>query len=383
MIGWSRLIWKSDMYLINQRHTKALAHRAKLDILRSLKVPKNGIDFYSNDYLGLTRSKEFRTLLLEAIHTDPTLLVGATGSRLISGNSVYAMQTEAFIATKHKAAAALLFPSGFMANLALFSSVPQRGDTLLMDEFIHRSVRDGARLSAAKCYKFRHNDLNQLEQLLKKNKGTVFIAIESLYSMEGDFADLEAIVALAERYQAALIVDEAHAFGVFGYGLVAHKNLQDKVFATVVTYGKAMGLHGSTILGSHSLISYLVNFAAAFTYTTAMNDCHAMSLQKGYEFLTIHSELAQTLQQRILEFRTLDLPLLSAANSPIQTLLMPGSTAARALQKKLEEQQLLTFAIVSPTVKAGTERLRICLHAFNTQTELDQLIYSLHNYLTI
>ncbi|MDQ6479451.1 aminotransferase class I/II-fold pyridoxal phosphate-dependent enzyme [Dyadobacter sp. LHD-138] len=370
------------MHQINQRLNKALAHRTDLDMLRSLKAPKKGIDFYSNDYLGLTHNNEFHTLLLEAINTDPSLLVGATGSRLISGNSACTMQTEAFIAAKHKAAAALLFPSGFMANLALFSSVPKRGDTLLMDEFIHRSVRDGARLSAAQGYRFRHNDLNHLEQLLKKSKGTTFIAIESLYSMEGDFADLETIVALAERYQSALIVDEAHAFGVFGYGLVAHKDLQERVFATVITYGKAMGLHGSAILGSHSLISYLVNFAAAFIYTTALNDFHAVSLRKGYEFLAHYPELAQTLQQRILEFRTSGIPLLSAANSPIQTLLVPSSTAARALQMELEKQQLLTFAVVSPTVKAGTERLRICLHAFNTQAELDQLTYALRNYLT-
>lgn len=369
------------MLLLNQRLHKSLIDRTEQGILRRLKVSREGIDFYSNDYLGLSRHPEFQNMLLHSLTADPSLLTGATGSRLISGNTVQIMKAEHLIAQNHQAEAALLFPSGFMANLALFSSLPQRGDTLLIDEYIHRSVRDGARLSAAKYYKFRHNDLYHLELLLKKARGTVFIAIESLYSMEGDLAPLEEIITLTERYGAALIVDEAHAFGVFGYGLIAQKKMQDKVFATVVTYGKAMGLHGAAILGSRSLISYLVNHAACFIYTTALNAGHASSILQGYDFLAGHPQLAQTLQARIRQLYTTGLTTFSSSKSPIQILLMPSGSAAKALQNELEEQQLLTFAVVSPTVAAGSERLRICLHAFNTAKEVHQLSYSLQKHL--
>lgn len=371
------------MFQIEQHLLQNLAHRSDLDILRRLKSPKIGIDFYSNDYLGLARNAAFQSLLIDTLNAEPELLMGATGSRLISGNSEYTMQTEKFIAKQHNTETALLFPSGFMANLALFSSLPQRGDTLLMDELIHRSVRDGARLSAARCCKFRHNDLEHLEQQLKNASGRIFIAVESLYSMDGDFAPLEDLATLAERYHAALIVDEAHAFGVFGYGLIAHQKLQKKVFAVVVTYGKAMGLHGAAVLGNRSMTEYLVNYAAPFIYTTALNDWHSISIQKGYKFIEHHPELSQILQQRISQFKNIGFPSTSSANSPIQTIPVPDSKVLRALQKKLEEKKLLTFAAVAPTVKSGSERLRICLHSFNTSDQVEQLIESLKISLKI
>ncbi|MFD2940208.1 aminotransferase class I/II-fold pyridoxal phosphate-dependent enzyme [Flavobacterium notoginsengisoli] len=369
------------MFQIEEHFLKSLTQRSELDILRRLKSPKKGVDFYSNDYLGLACNSEFQSLLIETLNTEPALIMGATGSRLISGNSEYTMQTEKFITMQHNTEAALLFPSGFMANLALFSSIPQRGDTLLMDEFIHRSVRDGARLSTARCYKFRHNDLQHLEQQLKNASGRIFIAVESLYSMDGDFAPLEDLASLAEQYEAALIVDEAHAFGVFGYGLIAHKKMQNKIFAAVVTYGKAMGLHGAAVLGSQSMIDYLVNYAAPFIYTTALNDWHAISIQKGYEFIAHHPELSQILQQRINQFKNAGFTSTSSTSSPIQTILVPDNSAVKALQKELEEKQLLTFAAVTPTVKPGSERLRICLHAFNTSAEVELLIESLKTSL--
>jgi len=365
------------MFNLQLKLLSALTDRSNSDTLRSLKARKQGIDFYSNDYLGLTHNEEFKSKLIETIQERPNLLMGATGSRLISGNSECTMETEKWIAVKHQVEAALLFPSGFVANMALLATVPQRGDTILLDECIHRSVREGARLSAAQVYKFKHNDLNMLEDLLTKNNRTTFIAVESLYSMEGDFAPLKEMIVLAERYNAVLIVDEAHALGVFGYGIVAMNKLQDRVFATVVTYGKAMGLHGAAVLGSKTLIDYLINFAASFIYTTAFSDWHAVSIQKGYEFMATHSELAEQLQQRIATFRSCATPTSSHEKSPIQTILIPTNAAVKKLQYNLEEHRILTFAVVSPTVKEGSERLRICIHSFNTLKEINQLIHCL------
>lgn len=349
-----------------------LEKRNTENVLRSLKPKKEGINFYSNDYLGLAQNTTFQKILLQEINQQPHLLKGSTGSRLISGNSNFMMEVEAFIAKKHKVEGALLLPSGYLANLALFSAIPQRGDTVLIDELIHRSVRDGIRLSNAKGLKFRHNDLGHLEELLKKAEGSCFIAVESLYSMDGDFAPLEQLTALAERYNASLIVDEAHAFGVFGYGLVALKNLQKKVFATVVTYGKGMGMHGAAILGTQTMISYLVNFSSPVIYTTGSNDFHAMSIKKGYDFLENNSNLSQTLQENISEFRKSNLPTLSDPQSPIQIIPMPNISSAKRTQQHLENKGFLTFAAVAPTVKEGEERLRICLHSFNSKEEINQ-----------
>ena len=351
----------------------SLEKRNTENVLRSLKPKKEGIDFYSNDYLGLAQNTTFLGVLLQEINQQPDFLKGATGSRLISGNSNFTMEVEAFIAKKHNVESALLLPSGYLANLALFSAIPQRGDIVLMDEFIHRSVRDGARLSNAKPLKFRHNDLDHLEELLKKAEGNYFIAVESLYSMEGDFANLEQITEIAKKYSASLIVDEAHAFGVFGYGLVAQKNLQNKVFVTVVTYGKALGMHGAAILGDQKIISYLVNFSSPVIYTTGSNDLHAMSIKKGYDFLENNSILNQNLQDNISEFRKSNLPTLSDAQSPIQIVPMPNISSAKKAQQHLEHKGFLTFAAVAPTVKKGEERLRICLHSFNSKEEINQL----------
>ncbi|CAM4192637.1 aminotransferase class I/II-fold pyridoxal phosphate-dependent enzyme [Flavobacterium weaverense] len=351
----------------------SLEKRNTENVLRSLKHKKEGVDFYSNDYLGMAQNVPFQEIVLQEINQQPQLLKGATGSRLISGNSNFTMEVEAFIANKHMVESALLLPSAYLANLALLSAIPQRGDIVLMDECIHRSVRDGLRLSNAKSLKFKHNDLEHLEKLLKEANGNRFIAVESLYSMEGDFAPLEKLAVLAEKYNAALIVDEAHAFGVFGYGIVAQKNLHKKVFATIVTYGKALGMHGAAILGNQTMICYLVNFSSPVIYTTGSNDLHAMSIKKGYHFLENNSILNQNLQENISEFRKSNLPTLSDPQSPIQIVPMANVSSAKRAQQHLENKGFLTFAAVAPTVKEGEERLRICLHSFNSKEEIDQL----------
>lgn len=353
---------------------QALDKRKKEGTFRSLKVKPEGVDFYSNDYLGLARNKELQQLLLEQVQNNPALLSGSTGSRLISGNSSVATETEKLIAHQHNYESSLLFPSGYNANLALFSTLPERQDTIIVDEQIHRSVHDACMMSHAKKTKFKHNDLNSLEDKLRRTDGKCYIAIESLYSMEGDFAPLQEIAELAVKYSAGLIVDEAHAFGVLGYGMVAEHQLEHYVLAAVITYGKALGAHGAAILTSELIKSYLINFASPFIYTTSAQDVQWMSIRTGYDFLKTHPELSLKLQENIKIFKAQDIETFSSENSPIQAIIINDNQKLKMTQNALSEKGMLTYPIYSPTVKEGTERLRICLHSFNTEEEIIELV---------
>jgi 8-amino-7-oxononanoate synthase len=360
---------------------EALAKRKREGILRTLRSGQNGVDFYSNDYLGFAGNNDFQSLLLKTVQKNPALLKGSTGSRLISGNTSMITETEEFIAKEHQCESALLFPSGYNANLALFASLPTRHDTVIVDEKIHRSVHDGCKLSNAKKLKFKHNNCNHLEDILKKQSGTVYIAVESLYSMDGDFCPLQEIAELAEKYQAELIVDEAHAFGVFGYGLVHRFQLHEKVFATVVTYGKALGTHGAAILINNIIKSYLINFASPFIYTTAAHDFLWMSISRGYEFLNENKAASVQLQENISAFRKANLQTHSHENSPIQAIIISNNHKLRILAETLSDNGFLTYPIFSPAVKEGTERLRICLHSFNTEEEIIKLTKIINEFI--
>jgi 8-amino-7-oxononanoate synthase len=352
---------------------KVLADRRENGNYRSLKMQEEGIDFLSNDYLGIAGNKAFQQHLLELLNINPELLSGATGSRLISGNSLVYEQAEEFITKVHEVESALLFPSGYKANLALFSCIAGRHHTILVDELVHRSVHDGCALSYAQKKKFRHNDLNHLEYLLSRTTGSVFIAVESLYSMDGDFAPLQEIITLAERYAAWVIVDEAHAVGVFGKGLVHRYNLQNRVLATVITYGKAFGMQGAVVTGSNVLKEYLINFASPFIYSTAMQGYQVQGIIKAYQFLETYPHLENELQNNIEYFRKYQIHSLSQSTSPVQIVQFPTVEKLCKAVQELKQQKINTYPIFSPTVKAGSERLRITLHQFNSFTEIDEL----------
>nr|WP_315028775.1 aminotransferase class I/II-fold pyridoxal phosphate-dependent enzyme [uncultured Chryseobacterium sp.] len=355
------------------RFQEVLEKRKEEGILRSLKPLSEGGDFYSNDYLGLAGNQELRNILLHKINTDPKLLSGSTGSRLISGNTKIITDIESDIAERHRFPAALLFPSGYNANMALFSTLPSRHDTVIVDEQIHRSVHDACKMSNAKKLKFRHNNPEDLERILRRQEGHCYVAIESLYSMEGDFAPIREIADLVKKYNADLLVDEAHAFGVFGYGLIEKYQLQNQVLAAVITYGKALGSHGASILCSDLIKSYLINFASPFIYTTSAQDFQWMSIQTGYEFLEKHQELSERLHENIRIFRSQGLRSPSSEISPIQAIIIPDNRKLKMIQNRLSEEGFITYAVYSPTVKKGTERLRICLHSFNTEDDILRL----------
>lgn len=360
---------------------EALEKRKQAGILRTLRSRKEGVDFYSNDYLGFAKNKTFLDLLLKTVQENPELLKGSTGSRLISGNTSVVTETEECIAKEHQYESALLFPSGYNANLALFAALPNRHDTVIVDEKIHRSVHDACKMSNAKKIKFRHNDCGHLEDILKRQQGNIYIAVESLYSMDGDLCPLQEIADLAVKYNAALIVDEAHAFGVFGYGLVGRFHLQKNVLATVVTYGKALGTHGAAVLTNDVIKSYLINFASSFIYTTAAHDFLWMSIRKGYEFLNENNTAPSQLQKNVSIFRKGNIKSPSDENSPIQSIIIPDNHQLKMMAETLSDNGFLTNPIFSPTIKQGTERLRICLHSFNTEEEIVMLTKIINEFI--
>jgi len=336
------------------------------------------IDFSSNDYLGLSKSIELKKRIEAQVQKLRTGNVnGASGSRLLTGNYPLLEESEHYLAQHFNSESGLIFQSGYMANLAVLSALPGRGDTVLYDEQAHACMKDGIRLSAATRFPFLHNDLNDLEKKLSKAKGNIFVVVESVYSMDGDVCPLAELVRLCAPYDAAIIVDEAHSTGLFGpggRGLVNHLNLQDKITASVYTFGKAMGVHGAFVACHEQVKNYLIIFSRPFIYTTAP-DAHApIGMTESVKLIVENPQWEETLNHNIQYYRKRlnkndALPTYSA----IQSFLTPGNAQARQAAQTLTEAGFDIRPILAPTVKEGTERLRIILHRYNTTQEIDTL----------
>lgn len=364
---------------------KKLEERKAAGTYRSLKPESDLIDFCSNDYLGFARSPVLKQKIDKEIKRLPFITNGSTGSRLISGNLTYTELLEKEIANFHNAEAGLLFNSGYDANTGLFSAIPQRGDTIITDELIHASVIDGSRLSFANKYTFRHNDLQNLEDKLKQAKGNCYVAVESIYSMDGDTAPIAEILTLTELYNAYLIVDEAHAIGLYKKGIVCDLGLQNRVFARVVTFGKGLGCHGAIVLGSNTLREYLVNFARSFIYTTASPFHQSASIKMAYELLKDADNAIDKLERNIELFKKnvilTDGCLLINSNSQIQCILLKSNEKAKMIASELQNSGFDVRAILGPTVPQGTERIRICLHSFNNDDEITALTETINKLI--
>lgn len=368
-----------------------LLFRKDSNAFRNLPIATNGIDFSSNDYLGFAKNE----LIFDDIHqylVDNNIKInGATGSRLISGNHNLYDITENYIAAFHQSEAALIFNSGYDANVGFFSAVPQRNDVILYDELCHASIRDGIQMSNAKSYKFQHNDYEDLEtkiaklQIPNSEQQTIYIVTESVFSMDGDTPNMETLVLLSEKYSALLVVDEAHALGVFGEkgeGVIQSQQLQDKVFARIMTFGKGLGCHGAAILGSSELKEYLVNFARSFIYTTGLSPHSVATILISYQNLLQSNEL-QKLKENITFFnqqkQLLGIkPLFVYSKSAIHSAILPGNDKVKNIATKLQEKGFEVKAILSPTVPEGQERLRFCLHSYTTELEMKNVLTELN-----
>lgn len=345
------------------------------------------IDFSSNDYLGFSFSKEIKKHA-EEILSKENFINGSTGSRLVSGSHKLHDKVEAYLAGFHNAEAALLYNSGYDANIGLFSSILQKGATVLYDELIHASIRDGIRLSNAKAYKFKHNSIEDLKRKYSRCSGPIFIAVESVYSMDGDSAPLCELVEFSNNNNCYLIVDEAHSGGVFGElgkGMLQELGLENNVFARVHTFGKAMGCHGAVVLGKKELRDYLINFSRSFIYTTAAPLHAVATIRASYELLKTSNsikELNGNIQFFKSEIKNKNLQdIFIKSESAVQCCLFKGNTNVKAIAAFLQEKGFSVKAILSPTVPKGFERLRICLHSYNAYDDIEELLKHLASFI--
>lgn len=382
-------------------------------LLRKLTVRQPGqVDFCSNDYLGLAASKDLAAEVDKEFaeyrrHAAKESLLeqglGSTGSRLLTGNSAYHESTEAMLAEFHNGQAALLFNSGFDLNFSFFAYVPSPGDVVVFDELVHASVREGIRAGRAASRAFKHNNVASLRATLSavaaerdlaeqegKRRGNIIVAVESVYSMDGDCAPLVEICDAADEVHAAVMVDEAHGTGCFGpsgRGLAAELGVEHRTFCRAHTFGKAMGCHGAVAVGPRVLYDYLINYARPLIYSTSMSYHAVANVRCAYAILRRTAaerqahlrQLIQVFQERLA--RGVPPERAVCSPSPIQAIIIPGNAQVMAAAQHLQQRGMHVLPIRSPTVPKGTERLRIILHAHNTEAEVHRLMDEVEHLL--
>ncbi|KAB8297971.1 hypothetical protein EYC80_001748 [Monilinia laxa] len=426
------------MPTLEESMTSALKRRAQKSSLRNLSLPSTiqttsgltPIDFSSNDFLSLSTSPllhdEYHSLLhthfspsssqkvsaISPSNSNPPTL-GSTGSRLLTGNSPLALDLESQISRFHRSPyvgqGALLFNSGFDANSAFFACVPQKEDVVVYDEQIHASVHEGMRGSRAERFiAFGHNDFRDLRRVLESvreegRERNVFVAVESLYSMDGDVCPLRSVVEVVEEIfglggvteggRGYIVVDEAHSTGVYGLagrGLVCELELEGKIFARLHTFGKALAGNGAIILTTPLVRHYLLNYARPLIYSTSLSTPSLLLIAASYSLLLSSATIPLQfhLQSLSLHFKSL------LSQLPSSFYLKPQPQHLSAETENLnwtpifsletpEPRELATYCqkagynvrpIMSPTVKKGSERVRVCLHSGNTIKEVEGLV---------
>ena len=373
---------------------KKLDERSLNGSLRQLSEGQHLVDFSSNDYLGFSLNKSIPQRAEDICQSLGVAKNGATGSRLLSGNHTLYTVVEKMLCNRHEVEAALVFNSGYDANLGFFSTIPQRGDLVFYDDLIHASIRDGITLGNATSFKFKHNNLDDLAAKVAKRKKEVeqpntevYVVTESVFSMDGDSPDLKALVDFCKENNFHLIVDEAHAIGVFGdkgEGLVQQLGLQESVFARVITFGKGIGAHGAAVLGSKSLIQYLTNFCRSFIYTTGLPPHSLAVILAAYESLEekdirkLHTKITY-FKKRCKELEISDYFLPS--NSAVQCCVISGNEEVKHASSILKALGFDVRPILSPTVSKGNERLRFCLHSYTLEKDIDTVLNGLSKLL--
>ncbi|MFZ5762886.1 MAG: 8-amino-7-oxononanoate synthase [Thermodesulfobacteriota bacterium] len=342
------------------------------------------LDFSSNDYLALSEHPALIAAASEALRRYGT---GAGAARLMSGNFPVHQELEAAVAALKGQEAALLFGSGYAANVGTIAALVGRDDIIFTDRLNHASIYDGCRLAGARLARFRHNDLDHLEELLasRRGKGTALIVAESLYSMDGDRAPLRELAGLKERHGCLLMVDEAHATGVFGMGgggIIEEEGLTGRVDLAMGTFGKALGSYGAYVAASRQMIEFLVNRARSFVFSTALPPAVAAASLAAVRLIREEPGLRQELHSRVALFKealrqggiTADL-----GPSQIIPLQVGESTAAVAVAERLREHGLFVPAVRPPTVPEGTARLRFSVTRHLGEADLKEAALAVCN----
>jgi 8-amino-7-oxononanoate synthase len=367
-----------------------LGRREEAALLRSLRpferdgawvVTEDGrrlLNLSSNDYLGLASHPAVVEAAARAARRGGG---GATASRLVAGTDPDYRRLETRLADFQGAEAAIVFGSGYLANLGTIAALVGRGDAVFSDRLNHASIVDGCRLSRAAIHRYGHNDVDELEAMLQRaDRAGVrrkLIVTESVFSMDGDVAPLEEIVELKERYGAALLVDEAHGDGVFGprgEGMAHALGVADRVDLHLGTFGKALGAYGAYVAGRELWIRYLVNAARSFVFTTALPPAVVAAVEAALELVQEADEPRRRLQSSASRFRDRLVALgldTGASSTQIVPVVVGKSDAAVALARLVEDGGVLGVAIRPPTVPVGASRLRFSLTALHTDDQLD------------
>jgi 8-amino-7-oxononanoate synthase len=368
---------RAALGLLRQRH-----------MLQSPQAPhimvdgKSYLSFCSNDYLGLANHPQLIAALQQGAQQHG---VGAGAAHLVSGHGATHHQLENELAAFVGKPAALLFSTGYMANLGVVQALVGKGDTVFADKFNHASLNDAMQLSRAAVKRYRHNDMAQLVQLLKQARsGRKLVITDAVFSMDGDLAPLPELLVLCEQHDAWLLIDDAHGFGVLGEqgrGSLAHFGIASKRAICMATLGKAAGVFGAFVAAEQVVIDTLINHARSYVYTTATPPALASTLLESLQLIANGDELRCHLQRLIAQLRSglrsLPWSVMPSATA-IQPLLVGGNQAALNLSAGLRERGIWVAAIRPPTVPQGTARLRITLSAAHRAADVTRLIESLH-----
>lgn len=378
----------------HERLAGRLERRARDDLLRSRieltagqrpavsTVDGEFLNFCSNDYLGLAAHPDVASALSSAVARYG---VGAGASHLVTGHMRPHHDLETALAAWCGAERALLFGSGYLANLALVTTLAGRGTRIVSDRLNHASLVDAGILSRATVKRYTHADAADAARQLEGASGETMIVTDSVFSMDGDIAPLNALDDLARRYDAPLIVDDAHGFGVLGDGRGALRHFGLSGQAVLMgTLGKALGVYGAFVAGSSVVIESLLQFARPYIYTTALPPAVAAACSAALRVVREDGRRRDRLVENIERFRrgarAIGVPLTSS-RTPIQPLVLGSSRAALTASSRLREQGILVTAIRPPTVPRDTARLRITLSAAHSPAEVDALVRALPDAL--
>ena len=366
-----------------QRYEQELAALARRDRLRALS-PRLGADFSSNDYLALSDDPDMRRALVAALERGVPF--GAGGSRLLRGNHEEHEKLETEAAAFFGTERALYFGSGYMANFALFSLLPQPDDLVVYDELVHASCHEGMRAGRARCVAVAHRDAGAVDDAIRAwrcdgGKGQAWIAVESLYSMDGDIAPLAELAAIAESHQAMLMVDEAHATGVLGpggRGLAADYEGRDNLIS-LHTCGKALGAVGALVCAPKLVIDFLINRSRPFIFATAPPPLMAVAVGEALRIVQRQPERRERLQ-RLVAFANRELAArcgIAGSGSQILPVIVGGEARAMSLAATLQAAGYDIRGIRPPTVPEGSSRLRIALTLRVDETTTSAMIDTL------
>jgi 8-amino-7-oxononanoate synthase len=340
------------------------------------------LSFCSNDYLGLANRPELIAAMQKAAGDSG---VGSGASNLITGHHRYHDSLEKQLAKFVDLPAALLFSTGYMANIGVIGALMGRGDAVFADKLNHACLNDGAYFSYADFHRFPHNDVQALEKLLQASKAKYkMVAADAVFSMDGDIAPIPEYLALCEKYDAYLYLDDAHGFGVLGehgQGSLNHFNIKSPRIIVMATLGKAAGVAGAFVAGEQVVIDYLIQKAKSYVYSTPAPPALSATLSASVKLIEQGDDLRANLNALIVYLKA-NLKLkkwkLLASDTAIQPLIIGGNEESLAVSEYLQTHGILVPAIRPPTVPAGTARLRISLSAAHSLDDVKQLVAAIH-----